>query len=177
MNSLLVSAAVKGSCEEVTDTDAAPHVIELFTQDMLDFFEFVDTPKPTLEMELAKQMSVDMQDFVESIFKATKSGIGVRLQSHLQDKSQAKARSRGYEVLEMLPGGPANRDGRIKVFDVLIKVDGQNVNNMSQLELIDQLMGAEGTAVSLALTDHWGQVYYVDLIRETMRTAAVGLDC
>jgi hypothetical protein len=56
-----------------------------------------------------------------------------------------------YVVFSVVPGSPAAADGRVRVGDVLVAVDGQPVGGLAAQELADLVLGKRGTAVRLAL--------------------------
>ena len=62
-----------------------------------------------------------------------------------------EARGRGPSfVAELAPGGSADRCGRVRVGDQLLRVDGQIVQGLTPADLSQIISGPEGTAVRLA---------------------------
>ena len=73
--------------------------------------------------------------------EARRAGVGLVLE----------ARGRGPSfIAELAPGGSADRSGRVRVGDQLLRVDGQLVQGMTPSELSQIISGPEGTAVRLA---------------------------
>eukprot|EP00293_Proteomonas_sulcata_P009902 CAMPEP_0184306628 /NCGR_PEP_ID=MMETSP1049-20130417/15576_1 /TAXON_ID=77928 /ORGANISM="Proteomonas sulcata, Strain CCMP704" /LENGTH=424 /DNA_ID=CAMNT_0026618931 /DNA_START=36 /DNA_END=1310 /DNA_ORIENTATION=- len=81
-------------------------------------------------------------------------------------------------VKAMLPGGPASRSGKIKVFDILFEVDQQNIVGMSLHDVFEMIHGPDQEPITLTLrrstggfgrsvsTEDRGGLYRITLIRE-----------
>jgi len=73
--------------------------------------------------------------------QARRAGVGLVLE----------ARGRGPSfVAELAPGGSADRSGRVRVGDQLLRVDGQMIQGLTPADLSQIISGPEGTAVRLA---------------------------
>ena len=73
---------------------------------------------------------------------AVTSGVGMGL----------KACDRGLEITEILPNGPLHRAGKVRVGDILKKVDGKVVGEMNSAK--ELLTGPQGTTVTLTVLRH-----------------------
>lgn len=61
-----------------------------------------------------------------------------------------EARGRGPSfVAELAPGGSADRSGRLRVGDQLLRVDGQIIQGLTPADLSQIISGPEGTSVRL----------------------------
>lgn len=67
-------------------------------------------------------------------------GVGIKLQE----------RDAGFQVIEVFDDSPAARVG-IKIGDYIIGVNGQDVDELTLSELVDLIVGEEGTIVNLSL--------------------------
>eukprot|EP00277_Geminigera_cryophila_P017955 CAMPEP_0179447362 /NCGR_PEP_ID=MMETSP0799-20121207/31224_1 /TAXON_ID=46947 /ORGANISM="Geminigera cryophila, Strain CCMP2564" /LENGTH=144 /DNA_ID=CAMNT_0021238161 /DNA_START=66 /DNA_END=500 /DNA_ORIENTATION=+ len=77
---------------------------------------------------------------------AEKVGIGAYFQ-------RASADTGGLSVKSLLPGSPAQKCGKIKVGDIVLKVDGDNVFGKKLAELAEVLLGPTGSKVTLEFRD------------------------
>ena len=66
-------------------------------------------------------------------------GIGVVLKEDID----------GVVVKEILPGGPAEKNGQMHVGDIIYRVDGKSIENLSFRKVLDYLRGKEGSSVIL----------------------------
>lgn len=73
---------------------------------------------------------------------AEKVGIGAYFQRAATDAG-------GLSVKSLLPGSPAQKCGKIKVGDIILKVDGDNVHGKKLAELAEVLLGPTRSQVSL----------------------------
>ena len=64
-----------------------------------------------------------------------------------------KACERGLEITEILPGGPVHRTGKVRVGDILKKVDGKTVGD-TVAAAKEQLVGPMGSTVTLTVLRH-----------------------
>ena len=66
-------------------------------------------------------------------------GIGVVLKEDID----------GVVVKEILPGGPAEKTGSLRVGDIIYRVNGKNIENMPFPGVLDSLRGSLGSSVTL----------------------------
>ncbi len=66
-------------------------------------------------------------------------GIGAQLRDDIS----------GFTVIKIIEGGPAGRDGQLKVKDRIIAVNGEPVVGMDIQDAVELIRGKEGTTVSL----------------------------
>ena len=72
----------------------------------------------------------------------------------------------GIVISDLTPGGPAEREGSIRVNDILVALDGQSVIGQSFDEVMTLLSGKEGSQVILSLKRPDESLITVKLIRE-----------
>eukprot|EP00802_Teleaulax_amphioxeia_P019476 Tamp_19711.p2 GENE.Tamp_19711~~Tamp_19711.p2 ORF type:complete len:142 (+),score=19.03 Tamp_19711:162-587(+) len=77
---------------------------------------------------------------------AEKVGIGAYFQRSAADNG-------GLSVKSLLPGSPAAKCGKIKVGDIILKVDGDDVYGKKLAELAEVLLGPTGSKVTLEFRD------------------------
>ncbi len=56
-----------------------------------------------------------------------------------------------YKVVQLVPGGAAERSGDIRVGDALVEVDGERAENVPLRELARMIRGKIGTPVSVCM--------------------------
>jgi len=88
---------------------------------------------------------------------AEKVGIGAYFQRAATD-------SEGLSVKSLLPGSPAQKCGKIKVGDIVLKVDGDNVYGKKLAELAEVLLGPTGSKVTLEFRDGNNQKNYTVIL-------------
>lgn len=82
--------------------------------------------------------------------------------------SSRTARSQDFLVKQLVPGGSANLCGQIEVNDIVVAVDGTRIAGMQMEQVINLILGAEGTSVTitgLKLKPTGGERYSVKLMR------------
>lgn len=84
-----------------------------------------------------QEEAYDMKVRLEKGFQ----GIGLELQEHPE----------GIVITALTKGGPAEKNGKIKVNDLLLTIDGHNVNDMAFENVLDMLHGENGASVALTL--------------------------
>lgn len=57
----------------------------------------------------------------------------------------------GVVVKEIVPGGPAEKSGKLCVNDIIYIVDGENIENLSFRKILDLLRGEQGSTVNLGI--------------------------
>jgi hypothetical protein len=76
-------------------------------------------------------------------------GIGVRLRANAEDSSVGPA---GAIIIETVhEGGPACESGKVFAGDILVKIDGCEVNGLSMDEVRQRILGLHGTNLTLHL--------------------------
>lgn len=103
----------------------------------------------------------ERQEFVEE-FSGRYEGIGARLQ---------KREDGTIKISEVMPGGPAMRQGVLKAEDVILKVGQEaaepvEVTNMLLEEAVKLIKGKKGTEVRLTIKRVDGTITVVPLIRD-----------
>lgn len=98
----------------------------------------------------------DMRTSLEKQFE----GIGVVLREGID----------GVVIHNMIKGGPAERSGQIQVGDILVEIDGYNVEGSSYEEVLKRLQGKGNNQVQIGLrhyeSDEVFKSYRIDLKRE-----------
>jgi carboxyl-terminal processing protease len=72
----------------------------------------------------------------------------------------------GVYISDLITGGPAYLSGAIKVGDVVLAIDGHNVQDIAFEEVLEHLRGDEGNFVELTLKRESGEACKVQLKRE-----------
>ena len=103
----------------------------------------------------------DSETFIESL-TGEFGGIGVTLRVNNYG---------AVEVVNVVLGAPAERAG-IRVGDVIIRVDGNDVTSNNVLEISQMLRGAEGTSVSVVVR-RGGETRNFTITRELIRLLTV----
>ncbi|GAB4193633.1 MAG: carboxy terminal-processing peptidase [Simkaniaceae bacterium] len=90
-------------------------------------------------------------------------GIGAQLRDDLN----------GFTIVRILEGGPAEKNGEIKIGDRIIAVDGEPVVGLDIIEAVELIRGPKGTSVKLTLlrekseeTNNPGKKFDLDIIRD-----------
>jgi carboxyl-terminal processing protease len=92
---------------------------------------------------------------IRTMLKKEFSGVGVVFREDFD----------GVYVSDLVPNGPAFRNGNIRVGDILVAVNHQGVEEMTFEELLELMKGRAGSKVTLGVKRS-DQVVHVDLIRE-----------
>jgi carboxyl-terminal processing protease len=76
----------------------------------------------------------------------------VRLEKELDGVGlMLKEGTKGYEVIRLIKGGPADKTGQIKLHDQLTEIDGHSVENEELEKVMEMLRGKAGSTVNLVL--------------------------
>lgn len=93
-------------------------------------------------------------------------GIGVVLKEDID----------GVVVKEILPGGPADKTGSLRVGDIIYRVNGKNIENTPFPGVLDALRGSAGSSVTLDIhrqdNDHIIHLRREKILLETRRVDA-----
>lgn len=69
-------------------------------------------------------------------------GVGIILRESLD----------GVEIADLVKGGPAERSGKIQIGDVIVQVDGKNLQEATYQEVLQELKGSGNKAIVLGMT-------------------------
>lgn len=143
----------------IMNTVEAHYVDELNTSDLVDaalegMVQSLDPHSTWMDPETWREFQQDTQ--------GSYVGIGVQLE-----------RFDDYlDVIRVLPGGPAARDGVLSG-DQILGVDDLRIPDASPDELLDALDGVRGSTVELYLRRDGKEPFILSTVRDTVHTAAI----
>ena len=117
--------------EEITTKDPKEREKFVLVNVLKAFAGALDSHTSYFTPEEAEQFMINVQ---QRLF-----GIGAQLRDDLN----------GFTIIKIVEGGPAARQGKLKVKDRIIAVNGEPIVGMDILDAVDLIRGAEGTAVDL----------------------------
>lgn len=68
-------------------------------------------------------------------------GIGVSLEDHPS----------GFKIRELVSGGPAERQGKLKPGDLIVAVDSENIIGIDSIDAVSKIQGEKGSSVTLTV--------------------------
>lgn len=128
--------------------------------------EYLNPSEHTLTLHMLKAMAKSLDAHtgyyspreayeIRTMLKKEFSGVGVVFREDFD----------GVYVSDLVPNGPAYKNGSIKVGDILVAVNHQGIEDMTFEQLLEVMKGQAGSKVTLGVKRN-DQVVHIDLIRE-----------
>ncbi len=172
----LTSLAHKIDEENDVDARQAYHYFEqvlkinartLELPEALVISEFMDGALEPLDRFSSMVWPSDLQEFKKHTMGRFQ-GVGIQIRKEKDGKLM---------VVTPLPGTPAHRAG-IKVGDVILKVDGEDISALEVDDIVPKIMGPKGSTVNLTIQRGSDKPFVVALVRDVITITSIrGFKC